>query len=288
MRRQSTNLLYSLNEHRLGILVGIVGLGAMLVSLFSYYLATSHAIVSPAADEQLQFPAMATLTAFLFGLGSIAYGVHLLLHQEWRRQRSGEKVSESSFAVLTRAVCSQPYNFFFAISALLYAVLFSLLSGILVYQPNLDMTEGLGVATPSAFLVTCCDPLGQTPRLVVYLTSHLGILVVPLNIALLAGTSWMVGANVSLAGFAYQTKTVTGRLKWLGSFGATTGLLTACPTCASLILLGATGGGDALAALLASAQPAFVAGTIGLLTLNLVLMTRRLRKFEACNLPIKY
>lgn len=285
MRIGRTNLLSKLSELRLALLVVIVGSGAMFVSLMSYYLATSRAIVSPVIDEQLQVPAMATLTAFLLGLGSIVYGIHVLFHQEWRRQESGGIEGGSKFAVLVRALCSRPYNILFATSALLYGALFALVSGTLVYQPTLDLSEGLGA--PSAFLVTCCDPLGQTPRLVVYVTSHLGLLLVPLNILLLAGTSWMVGANVSLAGFAYKTRTVTGGLKWLGSFGATTGLLTACPTCASLLLLGAAGGGDALAALLSSAQPALVIGTMVLLLANLVLMTARLRGIEKCAVTSK-
>jgi len=283
MKGQRTNLS-NLNEFWLALLTGIVGSGAMLVSLVSYYLATSNVIVNPVTDEQLQAPALATLIAFLLGLVSIIYGLHVLLHQEWRRQEVGDGRSESKFSVLVRALCSRPYNILFPTSALLYGVLFALVSGVLVYQP--DLAEGLGT-TPSAFLVTCCDPLGQTPRLVIYLTSSLGLLLVPLNVLLLVGTSWMVGANVSLAVFAYRTKAVSGSLKWLGSFGATTGLLTACPTCASLLLLGAAGGGDALAALLSSAQPALVIGTMFLLSVNLVLMTARLRIIEKCAVSSK-
>ena len=283
MKGQRPNLS-KLNEFRLALLVAIVGSAAMLVSLISYYLATSNVVVNPVTDEQLQAPAMATLTAYLLGLVSIIYGLHILLHQEWRRQEVGDGRAESSFSVLVRALCSRPYNILFPTSALLYGVLFALVSGVMVYQPNLS--EGLG-SIPSAVLVTCCDPLGQTPRLVIYLTSSLGLLLVPLNVLLLAGTSWMVGANVSLAAFAYRTKAVSGGLKWLGSFGATTGLLTACPTCASLLLLGAAGGGDALAALLSSAQPALVIGTMFLLSVNLVLMTARLRNIEKCAVSSK-
>ena len=280
MRRQRTSLLSSLNESWLAPLVGVVGLGAMLVSLVSYYLATSNVIVNPVTDEQLQAPAAASLTAFVLGLVSLVYGAHLLFHKESKRQELGGKVSQSRFGVLARALCSRPFSILFPTSAVLYGILFALVSGTVVYEPNLS--EGVG-STPVAFLVTCCDPIGQTPRLVVYLTSNVGLLFVPLNILLLAGTSWMVGANVSLASFAYKTKAVTGGLKWLGSFGATTGLLTACPTCASLLLLGATGGGDALAALLSSAQPALVVGTICLLIANLLLMTGRLTRIEACS-----
>jgi len=283
MKGQRTNLS-NLNEFRLALLVAIVGSAAMLVSLISYYLATSNVVVNPVTDEQLQAPAMATLTAYLLGLVSIIYGLHILIHQEWRRQEVGDGRAESDFSVLVRALCSRPYNILFPTSALLYGVLFALVSGIMVYQPNLS--EGLG-SIPSAVLVTCCDPLGQTPRLVIYLTSSLGLLLVPLNVLLLAGASWMVGANVSLAAFAYRTKAVSGGLKWLGSFGATTGLLTACPTCASLLLLGAAGGGDALAALLSSAQPALVIASMFLLSANLVLMTARLRNIEKCAVSSK-
>src|SRR2546430_2940646 len=102
MRRQRTNLLSSLNEARLALLVGMVGLGAVLVSLISYYIATSNVIVNPVTDEQLQAPATATLIAYVLGMVSILYGVHLLLHQEWRRQESGDLNVESKFSVLVR------------------------------------------------------------------------------------------------------------------------------------------------------------------------------------------
>src|SRR3989442_5205431 len=114
----------------------------------------------------------------------------------------------------------------------------------MVYHPKLS--EGLGT-TPSAFLVTCCDPIGQTPRLVVYLTSSFGLLLIPLKVLLLAGTSWMVGANMSLASFAYKTKALTGSFKWLGGVGATTVLLTACPTLASPVPFGPSLRGDTIA-----------------------------------------
>src|SRR2546422_2557359 len=240
MRIEQKNHLSRLSEFRLALLVGIVGSGAVFVSLISYYLATSRAIVSPVIDEQLKVQAMATLTAFLLGLVSIVYGIQVLFHQEWRRQESGEIREGSKFAVLVRALCSRPYNILFATSALLYGVLFAVVSGTLVYQPTLDLSEGLGV--PAALLVTCCDPLGQTPWLVVYMTSHLGLLLVPLNILLLAGTSWMVGANVSLSSFAYKTRAVTGGLKWLGGFVGTPGTFAAGSTRATPPLLERRGG----------------------------------------------
>jgi hypothetical protein len=285
MRKPRPNLLSNLNEYRLALLAGGVGLLAMLLSLVSYYIASSNLIVNPVTDEQLQAPATATLIAFLLGLVSLVCGVHLLFRQERRRQESRNIEVESKFAVLVRALSSRPYNILFVTSALLYGVLFAIVSGQLVYQPGLS--EGLGASPPVAFLVTCCDPFGQTPRLVVYLTSNLGALLVPLNILLLTGTSWMVGANISVAGFAYKTRAMTGSLRWLGGFGATTGLLTACPTCASLLLLGAAGGGDALAALFSSAQPALVLGTIVLLSANLALMAGRLLEAKKCDVPGK-
>jgi hypothetical protein len=284
MRRQP-NPLSNLNEYRLALLVGGVGLFAMLLSLVSYYIATSNIIVNPVTDEQLQAPATATLIAFLLGLVSLVCGVHLLFRQERRRQESRNIQVDSKFSVLVRALSSRPCNILFVTSALLYGVLFAIVSGQLVYQPGLS--EGIGASPPVAFLVTCCDPFGQTPRLVVYLTSNLGGLLVPLNIVLLTGTSWMVGANISVAGFAYKTRAMTGSLRWLGGFGATTGLLTACPTCASLLLLGTAGGGSALAGLLSSAQPGLVAGTVALLSTNLVLMTARLRNIEKCTVANK-
>src|SRR5437879_13869215 len=101
MKGQRTNLS-NLNEFRLALLVAIVGSAAMLVSLISYYLATSNVIVNTVTDEQLQAPAMATLTAYLLGLVSIIYGLNILIHQEWRRQEVDDGRWDSCFYILGR------------------------------------------------------------------------------------------------------------------------------------------------------------------------------------------
>ncbi len=167
-----------------------------------------------------------------------------------------------------------------------YATCFSVVSGILVYQQAVIYSGAYPV--PSESIVTCCAPIGQTPRLIIYLTDHFGILIIPLNVLLLVSISWMVGANVSLAAFAYgnRRRADGSGWQWLGSFGAATGIFAACPTCASLLFLGTLGGGEAVAAaVLSLTQPVLVAATALLLGTNLVLMARRLASNKWCSVP---
>lgn len=138
----------------------------------------------------------------------------------------------------------------FLLSAALYGILYSLASGIIVYDSRVNFAAIYHVSIPSSSIATCCSPIGQTPVVVAYLTGHLGILLVPANLVLLFFISWLVGMNASVASFTFSLRVKSNGVGLLGMVGAMTGLFTSCPTCAGLATLSVLGGSGALSAVL--------------------------------------
>src|SRR5438552_13612658 len=118
----------------------------------------------------------------------------------------------------------------------------------IVFQPALDFSEVYHVGIPSLSIATCCGPFGETPEMVIYVTQHLGLLFIPVNLLLLFSISWLVGLNASFASFALSFRTKNARIGWLGGTGAFIGLFTSCPTCAGLAIVSVLGGTGTLSA----------------------------------------
>jgi len=121
----------------------------------------------------------------------------------------------------------------------------------------------------------------------VYLTQHLGLLLVPINLVLLFTLSWLVGLNASFAAFALTFRTRNLGLGWFGGIGAFIGLFTSCPTCAGLAIIALLGGTGTLSAafFLGPLQTLFVVLSIPILVATPILSARSLHDLEgrACS-----
>ncbi len=172
----------------------------------------------------------------------------------------------------------------FAFSALAYGIFFGLASRVLIYQPELVISNTYGVPVPSIQTVICCGPFGQMPQLVVYLTQQFAILVVPINLVLLSIVSWLVGLNAAIATYAYANRRGLSETRWLGGIGSIIGLFTACPTCAGFFLLSLFGlsGAFSLSVTLAPLQGVFVAIGIPVLLVSPFLALRKFSGAEGC------
>lgn len=281
---QKSNALIKPQNQRLGAAALLFGSLSIVFSLTSYYFSTNNLVVGPSTDSQLQAGALAALVLFTIGLFLVLFSGHLLLSTSIPSSTLFDHAHRSKLAVVSIVLSDRPYTTIFATAATIYGLIFAFFSGTLVYSPSISFSAEYSVSIPSAFLITCCDPAGQSPRLVVYLTEHLGVLLVPLNVLLIVAASWMVGANTSLAVFSFRCRDLCGKAGWgwLGSFGATTGLFTACPTCASLVILGSLGSGEAVAAVVAPAQSILIIVTILLLIGNLLFMSSRFNSATSC------
>jgi hypothetical protein len=216
----------------------------------------------------------------VFGSCVLVYGATNAL-TNWSPDESSGKPSSISSTVVTVFTNSR-YSRLLLVSSLTYGAFYSFASGIIVYQPAWSFSEVYHVATPSMAVATCCGPVGQTPEAVVYVTQHLGLLLVPINLLLLFTLSWLVGLNASFAVFALRFRTKNLGLGWVGGIGALLGLFTSCPTCAGLAIIALLGGTSTLSAafFLGPLQTLFIGLSIPILVVTPIMSARSLHKLE--------
>ena len=201
-------------------------------------------------------------------------------------EASGDPLSVSrSIAV---AFGKSLYSRLLTTSALVYGIFYAFASGIVVVQPSLSFSEAYHVGIPSLAIATCCGPIGETPIVVAYVSQHIGVLFVPINLLLLFSISWLVGLNVSFASFALSLRTKNAGIGWLGWIGAFVGLFTSCPTCAGLALISVLGGTGTLSTsfFLGSLQTIFVVISIPILVASPLLSARSLQNHNGRNCRI--
>lgn len=219
------------------------------------------------------------------GLCILFYGATAVL-TNWSISKTSENPSSNS-SIIAQAFSKQRYSRLLLLSALVYGVFYAFASGIIVFQPAWNFSEVYHVGIPSLAVATCCGPVGETPEAVVYVTQHLGLLLVPINLLLLFSISWLVGLNASFAVFALSLRTRKIGLGWFGGMGAFIGLFTSCPTCAGLAIIALIGGTGTLSAafFLGPLQTLFVVLSIPILVATPILSARSLHDLEgrACS-----
>ncbi len=169
---------------------------------------------------------------------------------------------------------------------MLYGLFYSAITGLIVYQPEVNFSEAYLAKIPSILVVPCCGPPLYAPTTTVYLTEHLGLLLIPLSLILLIIVSTLVGLNLTLTSFAYRNRLKKGGKGLFGGVSAIVGLFTGCPTCAGLIFANIVGGAGAtaFATLLSYYQPLFIGVSIPVLLATPFLILRSLSKVytEGC------
>lgn len=170
----------------------------------------------------------------------------------------------------------------FVAATLFYGLFFSLLDGILIYQPKVDFYSNYIVNGPTWRVLTCCDSPGYVPVGLLYLPAqHLGVEIYPLSFLLLSIVSLLVGLNVSLLVKAFRASRSsaksTEKKGIVGSIaGAAVGLFAGCPSCAAAFFVSmiAGSGATAFSTLVATYQPLIVALTIPLLLFSIYWQSR--------------
>ncbi|MDH3766787.1 MAG: hypothetical protein OER82_13400, partial [Nitrosopumilus sp.] len=167
----------------------------------------------------------------------------------------------------------------FVVTFIGYGIFFSLVSGTLVYQPEVNFTIHYGATIPSGFIAPCCDGPGYMPKIIVYLTEHVGLQIIPINLVLQVTVSYLVGLNTAIAVSAF---TISKKGKGMSTVGAIMGLFIACPTCAGsfLSIFIGTASGIALSIALAQMQTLFIAISIPVLLITPYIMAKKLQNSD--------
>jgi hypothetical protein len=268
----------------------IVFFGTVLVILgFTTYpiIAALNFVGEGGSEGLLVSFAYLALGLTLVGSCVLFFGATKALTDWSKGETSGRPLPIS--AMVTAGFSKGRYSRLLLASSLAYGVFYAFASGIIVFQPARNFSEIYHVAIPSLAVATCCGAVGETPEAVVYVTQHLGVLLVPINLVLLFSLSWLVGLNASFAAFAYGFRTKNLGLSSFGGVAAFIGLFASCPTCAGLAIIALLGGAGTLSAafFLGPLQTLFVGLSIPILVATPIISARSLRNSErrACPRP---
>ena len=227
-------------------------------------------LITPDSIDSIQRIAYGFYIILLTAFGAITYGIYLY-HRE-KVEKKGNDIA-TIIAICTWNTRSRKI---FVLTFIVYGVFFSLASGTLVYQPEVNFVTHYGAKIPSGFVSPCCDDPGYMPKIIIYLTEHIGLQIIPINLVLQVVVSYLVGLNTSIAVSAY---TISKKGRGMSTIGAATGLFIACPTCAGtfLSIFIGTASGIALSIALTQLQTLFIAISIPVLLVTPFVMAKKLR-----------
>ena len=123
---------------------------------------------------------------------------------------------------------------------------------------------------------------GYMPKIVVYLTDHIGLQIIPINLVLQIVVSYLVALNTSISIAAISISKKSGGLS---TIGATTGLFIACPTCVGSFLsifIGSTSA-VAMTIVVTQIQTLFISITIPIFLATPFIIARRIRSNQGEN-----
>lgn len=248
----------------------ILGLASIAILFVMYSRYQNSELLTPESIDSIQRLAYGFYIVLLAAFGSISYGIY-------KYHKGKVKNKEKDLAsVIALATWNPKSRKIFIATFVCYGVFFSLASGTLVYQPEVNFATHYGAEIPSGFVAPCCDSLGYMPKAIVYLTEHVGLQIIPINLVLQIVVSYLVALNMALAVNAYV---ISRKKRGISTIGAVTGLFIACPTCAgtfSSIFIG-TASSIALSIALAQLQTLFIAISIPVLLATPFIMAKKLQ-----------
>jgi hypothetical protein len=218
--------------------------------LYGYLVGPENFVFSSRIIQLISDLGMAVFVSLVVALFAIGYGIYLVCKSERmriietihpdnefeiRKRRSSSIMQDLSIVV--NIISQTKYLRLFLLVSVAYAVLFSFISQIIIFRPDVSFSHVYGVTIPSWKITPCCNAPGFVPMFTAYLSDNLIIFIIPVNLVLAVVLSTLVGVNIALAAYMFQNraKKMDNKSNILysgGIGGATTGLLTACPICA--------------------------------------------------------
>ena len=262
---------------RMLIIIGFVVIGIIFV-LYSNIDDFSITDDSIQAIERL---AVGFYVILLMSFGAIGYGIYRYHH------RKSVENTKGILGIIAKTTLNSKSKKIFAATFMIYGIFFSLTAGLLVYQPDVTFSHHYDAVIPSAHMNVCCGEPGYMPTIIVYITEHVGLQIIPINMVLVIIVSYLVGLNTALA---VKAISITKKSGGLTSIGAVTGLFVACPTCASTFFALFVGSTSAITftLILTHLQTLFVGITIPILLLTPILIAKKIRKNdESCTFDSK-
>ena len=259
----------------------ILGFISIVILFLIYGRYQNPEVITPSAIDSIQRIAFGFYITMIVAFGGIAFG--MLRYHKGKVQDNGKDLS----TIIALVTWNSKSRKIFVTVFIGYGIFFSLISGTLVYQPEVNFAIHYGATIPSGFIAPCCDGPGYMPKIIIYLTEHVGLQIIPINLVLQIIVSYLVGLNAAIAISAY---TISKKGRGMSGVGAITGLFIACPTCAGTffsIFIG-TASGIGLSILLTQLQTLFIALSIPVLILTPYIMAKKLQNSDgSCKVDFK-
>ena len=272
---EQSNLI---NKGKKMIILGFTIIGVLFV-LYGRY--QDPELLTPSAIDTIQRIAYGFYITLVAAFGAIAIGI--FRYHKGKVETKGKDLS----TIIALVTWNSKSRKIFLSTFIGYGIFFALISGTLVYQPEINFTTHYGASIPSGFIAPCCDEPGYMPKIIIYITEHIGLQIIPINLVLQIIVSYLVGLNVSIAVTAYSISKKGGGISTIGS---ATGLFIACPTCAGtfLSIFIGTASGIALSVALSQMQTFLIGISIPILIVTPYLMAKKLRNSDgSCKIHTK-
>ena len=267
-----------INKGKKMIILGFTIIGVLFV-LYGRY--QDPELLTPSAIDTIQRIAYGFYITLVAAFGAIAIGI--FRYHKGKVETKGKDLS----TIIALVTWNSKSRKIFLSTFVGYGIFFALISGTLVYQPEINFTTHYGAVIPSGFIAPCCDEPGYMPKIIIYITEHIGLQIIPINLVLQIIVSYLVGLNVSIAVTAYSISKKGGGIS---TIGAATGLFIACPTCAGtfLSIFIGTASGIALSVALSQMQTFLIGISIPILIVTPYLMAKKLRNSDgSCKINFK-
>jgi hypothetical protein len=266
------------NKGKKMMILGFAIIGVLFV-LYGRY--QDPELFTPSAIDSIQRIAYGFYITLVAAFGAIAIGI--FRYHKGKIETKGKDLS----TIIALVTWNSKSRKIFLSTFIGYGIFFALISGTLVYQPEINFVTHYGAVIPSGFIAPCCDEPGYMPKIIIYITEHIGLQIIPINLVLQIIVSYLVGLNVSIAVTAYSISKKGGGIS---TIGAATGLFIACPTCAGtfLSIFIGTASGIALSVALSQMQTFLIGISIPILIVTPYLMARKLRNPDgSCKINFK-
>jgi len=259
------------------IIIGFAVIGI----IFVIYSNIGELSISTDLIQAIERIATGFYIVLFMSFGTIGYGIYRY------HQRKAKENTHGVLTVIAKTTMNSKSRKIFLVTFIAYGMFFSLTSGLIVYQPDVIFSHHYDAVVPSAHMNACCGEPGYMPTIIVYITEHIGLQIIPINLVLVVVVSYLVGLNTALA---IKAISMTKRSGGLTSIGATTGLFIACPTCVSTFFAIFIGSSSAVTftVILTQLQTLFVGITIPILLLTPILIAKKMqKKDDDCTLDPK-
>ena len=263
---ETTNPKIKTND-RIFLVIGFIVIGI----IFTLYSNVNDFSITPESTQAIERLAIGFYIVLLLSFGAIAYGIY-----RYHYRKSTEN-NNDVLTIIAKITLNSKSRKIFAITFITYGVFFSLTAGLIVYQPDVTFSHHYDAVVPSAHMNVCCGEPGYMPTIIVYITEHIGLQIIPINLVLVIIVSYLVGLNTSLA---VKAISVTKKSGGLTGIGAITGLFVACPTCVSTFFALFVGSSSAITftVVLTQLQTLFVGITIPILLLTPIIIAKQMQK----------